>query len=149
VQHLLVATRIAAPPEQCFRLSLSVDAHLQSMGRSRERAVAGVTTGLLALGDTVTWRARHGGIPFRMTVTITEHEPPSRFVDEQVRGPFGSWRHEHRFVATAGGTSMVDEVEFASPYGVVGRVVDRLVLRRYVRRLLVARNAWLTQALEG
>lgn len=73
------------------------------MARSGERAVGGRTSGELALGESVTWRAVHFGIPFRMTVAITEHEAPDRFVDEQVRGPFGRWRHEHLFAADARG----------------------------------------------
>jgi hypothetical protein len=60
-------TVIAAPIGDCFELSLSVDAHTASMRVSGERAVGGVTSGIMKLGDTVTWRARHVGIVFRMT----------------------------------------------------------------------------------
>jgi hypothetical protein len=55
-------TQIAAPIERVFRPALSVEGHVGSMVRSRERAVAGVTEGELDLGDTVTWRARHFGV---------------------------------------------------------------------------------------
>lgn len=142
-------TVIAAPVADCFDLSLSVDAHTASMGPSGERAVAGVTSGLMALGDTVTWRARHGGIPFRMTSAITAHERPTRFVDEQQQGPFASWWHEHLFSPTdAGSTLMVDVVRFRSPLGPLGRVADAVVLGRYMPHLLRRRNAWLRQELE-
>lgn len=97
----------------------------------------------MALGDTVTWRARHFGIPFTMTSRITEHDAPVRFVDEQVSGPFGHWRHEHRFEELAGSTVMTDVVDFSSPLGVLGRLVDRVFLTRYLTRLLDQRNAWL------
>jgi hypothetical protein len=75
--------------ERCFELSLSVDAHRESMARSGERAVAGVTSGVMRQGDTVTWRARHFGLPFHLTSRISEYSEPTRFVDEQVKGPPG------------------------------------------------------------
>jgi len=141
-------TLIAAPPEACFALSLSVDAHTQSMARATERAVGGVTSGEMRAGETVTWKARHFGLVWRMTSRIAEYEAPRRFVDEQVSGPFARWWHEHRFEADAGGTRMLDTVEFSAPLGPIGRAVDRLVLERYMTRLLERRNAWLAEELE-
>lgn len=138
---------IAAPPHECFELSLSVDAHLASMGDSEERVVAGVTAGVMGQDDTVTWRARHFGVPFRMTSRISECDAPSRFVDEMVSGPFRAWRHEHQFVAADGGTTMLDRVEFESPAGVIGRGANRLFLTRYMQRLLETRNTWLREEL--
>lgn len=67
------------------------------METSGEQAIGGVTSGSIALGETVTWRARHFGIWFTMTSRITSLERPNRFVDEQVRGPFRSFHHEHVF----------------------------------------------------
>jgi ligand-binding SRPBCC domain-containing protein len=119
------------------------------MGASGERAIAGVTSGVMKLGDTVTWRPRHFGILVRMTSAITEYERPVRFVDEQQRGPFQRWWHEHTFIPVLDGkTLMVDVVEFGSPLGVLGAVVDRLVLDRYMHHLLHQRNVWLKAALE-
>ncbi|QBE47795.1 SRPBCC family protein [Leucobacter triazinivorans] len=141
-------TRIAAPPAACFALSLSVDAHTASMRASGERAVAGVIRGEMGQGDVVTWRATHFGVPWRMTSRITEHEAPHRFVDEQISGPFARWWHEHRFEQAGAGTLMLDLVEFASPCGPFGRLVDRLVLRRYLTGLLSRRNRWLAGELE-
>jgi len=141
-------TRIAAPVEACFELSLTVEAHTASMGDSGEQAIGGVTTGLMGPGDQVTWRARHFGVPFTMTSAITEYDSPHRFVDEQVRGPFRSWRHEHVFAPVPDGTLMTDRVEFASPAGPIGRLVNRLVLTRYMTALLEERNAWLRAELE-
>ncbi|MGB8649024.1 MAG: SRPBCC family protein [Mycobacteriales bacterium] len=147
--ELLLTTVIAASPDACFLLSLSVDAHTSSMGRSGERAVAGVRSGVLSLGDSVTWQARHFGVPFRMTSRITAYDQPSRFVDEQVRGPFAVWWHEHRFEEHDGRTVMTDLVRYRSPAGPLGALVDRLALERYMRRLLQTRNAWLKAELEA
>jgi len=119
------------------------------MGSSRERVVAGVESGLMAMGDTVTWKARHFGLSFRMTSKITVYESPTRFVDEQTSGPFASWWHEHRFEPRDGHTLMTDVVRYESPAGAVGRLVDRVFLERYMRRLLTQRNAWLKAELEA
>jgi ligand-binding SRPBCC domain-containing protein len=130
-------------PETAFDLSLSIDAHLQSFERSGERAVGGVTGGAIGLGEFVTWRARHFGITWTMTSTITEWDRPRRFVDEQRKGPFRSFRHEHRFEPTDQGTRLLDHVEFEAPFGLLGRAVERLVLARYLRRLIDVRNTFL------
>jgi ligand-binding SRPBCC domain-containing protein len=144
-----IETRIAAPVERCFALSLSIDAHAASMDASRERAVAGVTSGEIGLGEQVTWRARHFGLTFRMTSRITAYERPTRFVDEQVAGPFARWWHEHRFLAEGPGTLMLDRIEFAAPFGALGRAVERAGLARYMERLILERNRWLARELEG
>ncbi len=119
------------------------------MEGSRERIVAGVTSGSMALGDVVTWRAVHFGLPFRMTSMITAYERPQRFVDEQVKGPFSHWWHEHVFTATPAGTLMVDNVRYAAPLGSLGRAVDMIGLAKYMRRLLDQRNVWLKKELES
>jgi ligand-binding SRPBCC domain-containing protein len=147
VPSFVLTNLVAATPEECFRLSLSVDAHTASMSASDERVVAGVTAGVMRSGDTVTWRAKHFGIAFTMTSKICEYDAPYRFVDEQVSGPFRRWWHEHRFEAVASGTLMTDVVEFESPAGPLGRIVNRLILTRYMRRLIRHRNSWLVEAL--
>lgn len=138
-------TRTSVGKEELFDLSRSIEAHQESMAHSREKAVAGVTSGLISLGEEVTWRARHFGVPLRMTSRITAMEAPHYFVDEQVRGPFQSFRHVHEFSADGGETVMVDRIEFAAPFGPLGRVVERLVLTRYVRNLIEQRNRHLTE----
>jgi ligand-binding SRPBCC domain-containing protein len=150
VRRIRLETVIAAPATDCFDLSLSVEAHTDSMAGSGEVAIAGVTSGEMNLGDTVTWRARHFGITFRMTSAITEYQRPIRFVDEQQRGPFRRWWHEHTFGPLPDGmTLMVDVVEFRSPLGWLAALVDRVVLARYMTHLLRQRNVWLKAALEA
>ncbi len=147
--RIVLTTEIPATPERCFELSLSVDAHRSSMSDSGERAIAGVTSGVMRRGDSVTWRARHFGIPFTMTSVISQYDAPHRFVDEQRSGPFRKWWHEHRFEPVAGGTLMMDVVEFEAPAGAVGRLVNVFVLTRYMTTLLERRNVWLKDALSG
>ena len=126
-----------------FDLSLDIEAHRSSMSASSERAVAGVTTGQIGLGETVTWRATHFRIPFTMTSKVTALERPHRFVDEQVRGPFRSFHHEHLFEPAAGGTRMVDRIRFDAPLGPIGRLVERAVLAAYLERLIAIRGEYL------
>ena len=129
--------------QEAFDRSRSIDAHTASMAASRERAVAGVTSGLIGLGEEVTWRAWHFGVPIRMTSRITHMEAPTGFVDEQVAGPFASFRHEHRFEPDErGGTVMTDRVRLAAPFAIVGRAAE-LVVGPYLRRLIERRNAYL------
>jgi ligand-binding SRPBCC domain-containing protein len=150
VRCVRLQTVIAAPIGDCFDLSLSVDAHAASMHGSGERAIDGVTSGVMKLGDTVTWHARHFGIGFRMTSAITEYQYPDRFVDEQLRGPFRRWWHEHTFTTAANGdTVMTDIARYQSPLGPLGTIADRLVLDRYMAHLLRHRNAWLKATLEA
>jgi ligand-binding SRPBCC domain-containing protein len=135
-------TLIFAPPDLVFDASLSVETHTSSMKGSAERAVAGATTGQLALGDQVTWRARHFGITWELTSTISAWERPTFFVDEQLSGPFRKWRHEHHFEPAphAGATLMTDVVDFTAPAGFLGRIAEIAALRRHMTRLIHQRN---------
>jgi ligand-binding SRPBCC domain-containing protein len=134
-----VETLIRAPVQRCFDLARDVGAHVRSTGKSRERAVGGVTSGLLALGDTVTWEAVHFGIQQRLTARITRFEPPALFEDEQVRGAFYSFTHRHEFRPVPGGTLMVDTFRYVAPLGILGRIADVLFLRRYMHTFIAVR----------
>lgn len=139
-------TELATSMQESFDLARSIDLHIDSMAHSNERAIAGVTSGLIGQGEQVTWRARHFGIPFRMTSRISRMDVPHSFVDEQLRGPFRSFRHEHTFVEHDGRTAMFDHVAFSAPFGVLGRLAEKLVLARYLRRLIEQRNQFLIVA---
>ena len=146
---IVLRTRVAAPPSRCFDLARDVDLHQRSTAASQERAVGGVTSGSLKAGDEVTWEAKHFGLRQRLTSRITEFDPPNRFVDEMVRGAFARFRHEHQFLSVPDGTDMVDIFDYTSPLGPLGRLADGLFLRRYMMRLLRARNAYLKRAAES
>lgn len=139
---------IAAPRETVFDLSRSIDVHSASMAKSAERAVGGVTEGHIDLGEEVTWQARHFGLTFQMTSRLTEIDRPKRFIDEQVTGPFTTWRHAHLFEAEAEGTRMTDRIEYEAPLGFLGRAVDGLFLNRYLTDLITRRNEFIKIAAE-
>lgn len=141
---------VNAPIELCFNCARDIGVHTQTVWRhTGERAVAGVTEGLIGEGEEVTFEARHLGVRQRLTSRITAFEYPIYFVDEMQRGAFRSLRHEHRFEQVATGTRMVDRLVFESPLGWVGRLFNRLVLERYMRRFIDDRNAALKQYIEG
>jgi ligand-binding SRPBCC domain-containing protein len=140
---------IDAPRAVVFDYARDIDLHVRSQARARERAVGGVTNGLIGLGEQVTWKATHFGVPFTMTSRITEFDRPHRFVDEQIRGPFARFRHEHTFEEHDVRTLMIDRVTFVSPMGLIGRVVDRLALARYLRALIERRAAFIKHEAEG
>jgi ligand-binding SRPBCC domain-containing protein len=144
--HLV--TKIKAPVEVCFDLARSVEAHLSSASATEERAVAGVTEGLLTLGDEVTWEAVHFGIRQRLRVRITELDPPRRFTDEMIQGAFRRLRHVHEFEPIDDGTRMTDWFEFEAPFGPLGRLTELLVLTRHMTRFLERRNATLRELAE-
>lgn len=141
-------TFIAAPVELCFDLSRDLDVHMASSGLTGERAVAGVTGGMVKLGDQVTWEATHLGIRQRLTSKIIAFDRPHMFIDEMLRGAFKRWHHTHLFKAQAGGTLMIDEVDCASPLGLLGRIVDMLYLENYIREFLLRRNEHIRQMAE-
>ncbi len=134
-------TRIDAPIERVFDLARDIDLHARSMAATGEEAIAGRTTGAIGLGETVTWRARHFGRWWTLTSRITVVEPPTRFADEQVAGPFARFEHVHTFSPTPAGTLMVDDWDHTAPFGPLGWLADRLILGRHMRRLLETRNA--------
>jgi ligand-binding SRPBCC domain-containing protein len=140
---------IAASPERCFDLSLSVDLHRHSVAHTHERPIAGVTTGIMHLGDIVTWEAVHFGIRQHLTTKITAYERPRYFIDEMIRGIFQELKHHHAFVPQPSGTLMIDTFTFRAPLGILGRVAEALVLTRYMRRLLLTRNRYLKQVAEA
>jgi ligand-binding SRPBCC domain-containing protein len=144
-----LTTLIRAPVDVCFDLGRSVDAHITSAAGTEERAVEGVTTGFVTLGDEVTWEATHFGVRQRLRVRITEFDPPRRFTDEMVRGAFRSFRHLHEFEPTEDGTRMRDAFEYELPLGPLGWLADVLAVRRHMTRFLVQRNATLKLLAEG
>ena len=142
-------TVIAAAPERCFDLSLSVDLHRRSVAHTHERPIAGVTAGVMRIGDTVTWEAVHFGIKQHLTTKITAYARPQYFIDEMTQGIFQELKHLHTFVPQPVGTLMIDTFSFRAPLGILGRVVEVLILTRYMRGLLLTRNRYLKQAAEA
>lgn len=139
--RIQLTTEIAAPIERVFDLSRDIGVHQQSQAGNRETAVAGRTSGLIELGEEVTWEAVHFGVRQRLTSRIVAMRRPAHFRDSMVAGAFRRLDHDHFFEEGPGGrTLMTDVLDYASPLGPLGRLVDALFLERYMRRLLEDRN---------
>jgi ligand-binding SRPBCC domain-containing protein len=136
-----LSLHVDAPVERCFDLSRSIELHEASTGGTQERAIGGVTAGLIGAGEEVTWSARHFGVRQTLTSRITAYDRPRHFRDSQVRGAFRRFDHDHYFVPEGRGTRMTEVFDYAAPLGVLGRVAERLVLTRYMRSFLAARMA--------
>jgi len=133
-------TKIEAPLERCFKLSTSIDLHKVSASQTKEEAIEGVTHGLIKLNETVTWRAKHFGFWHKMKVQITQYEEPNFFVDEMLEGSFKFMKHKHEFINTGNHTIMKDVFEFSSPFGLLGKIIDKFILEKYMTQFLKQRN---------
>lgn len=142
-------TCIAAPIERVFDLCRSVDAHVASAAATAERPVAGVMTGLLGLGDEVTWSARHLGWRWQLTSRITALDRPHHFADSMVRGVFKRFDHDHHFEERDGVTHVRDVFDFTSRWGALGHVADALLITRHMRAFLQQRMHELQQLAES
>jgi len=135
-----LTTFINASIETVFDLARSIELHQVSTKQTNERVVGGRMSGLIALNESVTWEARHFGVVQRLTSKITVLEKPCYFVDEMVKGAFHSFKHEHLFEKSDTGTFMTDIFNYKSPFGVFGKLADRLFLQAYMEQLLIHRN---------
>lgn len=147
--YIHLTTFIAAPQKRVFDLSRHVGIHRRSMEKYNETIVDGVKDGMMNLGDTVTWKARHLFKARLLKVKITQFQSPGYFVDEQTEGDFALMKHEHYFKPIENGTLMIDQMRFESPYGIWGRLLNRLYLEKYMTRLLEQRNALLKSIAES
>lgn len=130
---------IQAPIDICFDLARNVEIHTKTTSHTKEKAVGGVTDGLLEAGDTVTWEAVHLGIKQRLTAKVIYMEKPHKFIDVMVKGAFQSFTHTHEFIEETTGTIMIDTFEYKSPLGPLGVITDKLFLEKYMQRFIISR----------
>lgn len=147
--RFVLETVVAASTADVFAASLDPALHVRSMARYGETMIEAPAGGRFTEGATVTWRARHFGIPFRLRTVVFDIDAPRSFRDRQLTGPFGVFLHEHAFEEHPHGTLMRDTVTFHSPFGPLGRAIDALFLKSYLRRLITERNGAIVAEIEG
>ena len=135
-----LSTYIKAPIQLVFDLSRDISVHEASTSNTREKAIAGVTSGKINLGETVTWRAKHFGIYLTHTSLITAFESPTYFVDEMTEGAFKSLHHEHLFKEVDNGTEKTDIFNYEVPYSIFGKLFNYFILKSYLTKFLLERN---------
>lgn len=133
-------TSINGPKLTVFDLARDITEHENSSKNTREKAIAGRTSGKINLGETVTWRGKHFGLYLQHTSIISEMEVPTFFVDEMVKGVFKSFRHEHIFKETDTKTEMIDILRYEVPYGIFGQFFNYIILKSYLTKFLRERN---------
>jgi ligand-binding SRPBCC domain-containing protein len=98
----------------------------------------------MGIGALIDYRISLHGLPLRWRTKITAWEPPFRFVDEQIKGPYRRWIHEHCFENSGQGTLCHDRVRYSI---LGGPIVQRLFVERDVKRIFALRATKLTQLL--
>lgn len=142
-------TLIKADVKTCFDLARSIDAHQESLKHTQEIPVAGKTTGLIELGEWVSWEAKHFGFVQHLTSKITKYKAPYHFSGEMVLGVFKSFKHSHTFRELENETEMINIFYFESPYGIAGKVANSVFLKRYMTNLLNKRDRYLKMKAES
>jgi len=135
-----LTTFIAAPVKRVFDLSRNISLHKVSMQHTKEQIIGGVTSGLIKKDETVTWKAKHFFKTRVFTSKITEMLPFEKFTDKMVRGDFKYFEHEHHFKPTQNGTLVIDILRFETPYGIIGKLVNKFYLKQYIEKLIRIRN---------
>ena len=133
-------TKIRSSIEICFDLATSIDLHVLSTEGTREKAIDGVTTGTIMLNDFVTWEATHFGIRQQLTSVIPQFNRPFHFRDEQKKGAFKYFKHDHYFETQGEFVIMKDRFEYKSPYGIFGKLFNVLILTKHLTKFLLKRN---------
>jgi ligand-binding SRPBCC domain-containing protein len=136
--HLI--TKIQAPIQTVFDVSRNIDIHQQSASKSDEVAIAGVTSGLINLNETVTWRGKHFGFYLTHKSRITAMDLYNYFVDEMEEGKFKTFKHQHFFEEINEVTTMTDVLQYETPFGVFGKLFDVLFLKKHLTQFLLERN---------
>jgi len=145
---IYLTTKINAPIKTVFDASRNIDIHQQSASPSKEKAIAGITSGLINLNETVTWRGKHFGFYLTHKSRITAMNLYDYFVDEMEEGKFKSFKHEHFFEEENGITIMKDKLQYETPFGIFGRLFDVLFLKKHLTNFLLERNKVLKEVSE-
>ena len=145
---IYLLTEINATINEVFNLARSIDIHKESTANSKETAILGVTSGLINKGETVTWRGKHFGIYLTHTSIISEMEPPTHFIDEMIKGQFKSFKHTHTFYLQDGKTIMEDKIEYETPFGIFGKIFDKIMLKNHLTVFIKERNEFIKKIAE-
>ena len=143
-----LTTKINAPIQIVFDTARDIDLHQKSTATSNEKAIAGVTTGVINEGETVTWRGKHFGFYLTHKTRITKMDFYDYFLDEMEEGNFKSFRHKHYFKEVNGVTIMTDLLQYETPFGIFGKLFDVLTLKKHLTKFLLERNKILTETAE-
>jgi len=98
-------------------------------------------------GAEIDYLIRWQGLPMKWRTIITQYDPPHSFVDEQLRGPYSLWHHEHTFEETAGGVVIRDQVDYRLPLGPLGRIAHAVMVKNQLLEIFRFRQGAIAQIL--
>jgi ligand-binding SRPBCC domain-containing protein len=143
-----ITTHYFAPIETIFNTNRDIDIHQQSASKTKEIAIAGITSGLINKKETVTWKGKHFGVFITHQSIISEMIFPTYFVDEQLKGQFKSFKHQHFFEQKEKYVEVTDILEYETPFGIFGQLFDKLLLKKHLTNFIIHRNAILKNLAE-
>ena len=148
MSKIILNTKIDSDIQTVFDLARDIDLHQKSTFKTGEKAIAGRTSGLIELGETVTWKAKHLGVVQTLTTKIMSMEKPNEFTDIMLKGAFKSMKHQHLFKQEGKNTTMTDIFEFESPFGIIGKLFNIIYLKNYMKSFLLERNRLIKETAE-
>jgi len=140
MKTIIITTKIKAPIETVFDTARNIDIHQLSAVKSNEKAIDGKTSGLIELNEAVTWSGKHFGWQLLHKSRIIQCNFPTYFVDEMEDGHFKSFKHEHFFQSEKDYTVMIDRLEYDTPFGILGVIFDKIILKKYLTNFIIHRN---------
>ena len=143
-----ITTNYFAPIETIFNINRNIDIHQQSASKTKEIAIAGITSGLINKKETVTWKGKHFGVYLTHQSLISEMIFPTYFVDEQLKGKFKSFKHQHFFKQKENYVEVTDILEYETPFGIFGQLFDKLLLKKHLTNFIIHRNTVLKNLAE-
>lgn len=146
--RIKVTTTINTPIEIVFNNCRNIDIHQYSASKTNEKAIEGRTSGLINKGETVTWEGKHFAFKIQHESIISEMDFPTYFVDEQLKGHFKNFKHQHFFIKKENLTIMTDILEYETPFGFFGKLFNRLLLKNHLTKFIQNRNKIIKQITE-
>ena len=143
-----ITTHYFAPIETVFNTNRDIDIHQQSASKTKEVAIAGITSGLINKNETVAWKGKHFGVYLTHQSLISEMIFPTYFVDEQLKGQFKNFKHQHFFEQKENYVEVRDLLEYETPFGIFGKLFDKLLLKKHLTNFIIHRNAVLKDLAE-
>ena len=143
-----ITTHYFATIEKVFDTNRDISIHQQTASKTKEIAIAGITSGLINKNETVTWKGKHFGFFITHQSLIPEMIFPTYFVDEQLKGHFKSFKHQHFFEQKENYVEVRDLLEYETPFGVFGKLFDKLFLKKHLTNFIIHRNTILKDLAE-
>jgi len=143
-----IETPIHSSTDICFDLACDLDLHSKTVWKWTNETVLGIG-GKINKGDTVTFRATHFFIRQDFTSKIIEYKRPTRLVDQMTKGAFKSFTHIHEFTEAERGIIMTDTLYLEAPFGIIGKIVERVILKYYMKKFILYRSRQIRKIAEA